>query len=137
MRPLSYPGTDIFLACFAVNSPTSFDNIKSKWVPEIRHYCPDTPIVLLGMKADLRFSGYYVQGGDNIQPGSDEPGAQEMVDITAAKEMAREIGRYWYHISSLLQYLGWMHVAVYHYHANRFFRVGTLDMESGQILMLC
>ena len=32
------------------------------------------------MKADLRFSGYYVQGNDNIQPGSDEPGAKVMVD---------------------------------------------------------
>ena len=96
MRPLSYPGTDIFLVCFAVNSPTSFDNIKSKWVPEIRRYCPDTPIALLGMKADLRFSGYYVQSGDNIQPGSDEPGAKVIIDTTAAEQMAREIGRWYY-----------------------------------------
>ena len=51
------------------------------------------PIVLLGMKADLRFSGYYVQSSDSIQPGSDdEPGAQEMVDVTAAEQMARDIG---------------------------------------------
>jgi GTPase SAR1 family protein len=93
MRPLSYPGTDIFLACFAVNSPTSLDNVKSKWVPEIQRYCPDTPVALLGMKVDLRFNGYYVQSGDNIQPGSDEPGAQVMVDIAAAEQMSREIGR--------------------------------------------
>ena len=36
------------------------------------------------MKADLRFSGCYVQSGDNIQPGSDEPGAKVMIDTTAA-----------------------------------------------------
>jgi len=54
LRPLSYPGTDIFLCCFSVASPTSFENIKSKWVPEIKHYCPTTPILLVGNKIDLR-----------------------------------------------------------------------------------
>ena len=30
------------------------ENINSKWVPEVRHHCPDTPIVLVGTKKDLR-----------------------------------------------------------------------------------
>ncbi len=30
IRPLSYTGTDIFLVCFSVASPTSFSNVKSK-----------------------------------------------------------------------------------------------------------
>ena len=36
LRPLSYPQTDVFLVCFSVASPTSFENAKSKWIPEIR-----------------------------------------------------------------------------------------------------
>jgi Ras-related C3 botulinum toxin substrate 1 len=36
LRPLSYPQTDVFLLCFAVNNPTSFKNIKTKWIDEIR-----------------------------------------------------------------------------------------------------
>ena len=28
--------------------------MSSKWVPEVRHHCPDIPIVLIGLKTDLR-----------------------------------------------------------------------------------
>ncbi|KAI1729755.1 ras family domain-containing protein [Ditylenchus destructor] len=54
LRPLSYPQTDVFILCFSVVSPVSFDNVCSKWIPEIRQYCPDTPIILVGTKLDLR-----------------------------------------------------------------------------------
>lgn len=30
LRPLSYPQTDVFLICFAIVSPPSFDNVKAK-----------------------------------------------------------------------------------------------------------
>uniref|UniRef100_A0A8C5LL92 Cell division control protein 42 homolog pseudogene n=1 Tax=Jaculus jaculus TaxID=51337 RepID=A0A8C5LL92_JACJA len=43
LRPLSYPQTDVFLVCFSVVSPSSFENVKEKWVPEItHHYDPST-----------------------------------------------------------------------------------------------
>ncbi|KAE9547615.1 hypothetical protein FO519_009175 [Halicephalobus sp. NKZ332] len=54
LRPLSYPSTDIFILSFSVVSPVSFDNISTKWIPEIRKCCPDTPILLVGTKIDLR-----------------------------------------------------------------------------------
>lgn len=30
LRPLSYPHTDVFLVCFSVVSPASFENVKEK-----------------------------------------------------------------------------------------------------------
>eukprot|EP01123_Difflugia_compressa_P008211 TRINITY_DN2395_c0_g1_i1.p1 TRINITY_DN2395_c0_g1~~TRINITY_DN2395_c0_g1_i1.p1 ORF type:complete len:192 (-),score=41.52 TRINITY_DN2395_c0_g1_i1:36-611(-) len=54
LRPLSYPQTDVFLAMFSVVSPVSFINVQSKWIPEVRHHCPQTPILLVGTKIDLR-----------------------------------------------------------------------------------
>ena len=71
LRPLSYPQTDVFLICFAVVSPSSYDNINQRWLPEIKvngflpknisvlilsrqHHNPDTPIILVGLKIDLR-----------------------------------------------------------------------------------
>ena len=30
LRPLSYPQTDVFLVCFSVVSPSSFENVKEK-----------------------------------------------------------------------------------------------------------
>ncbi|KAH9033445.1 hypothetical protein EDB84DRAFT_1488525 [Lactarius hengduanensis] len=29
LRPLSYPQTDVFLVCFSVTSPTSFENVTT------------------------------------------------------------------------------------------------------------
>jgi len=54
LRPLSYPQTDVFLICFSIVSPASFENVKTKWFPEVTHHCPNTPIVLVGTKSDLR-----------------------------------------------------------------------------------
>lgn len=48
LRPLSYPQTDVFLICFSVTSPSSFENVTSKWYPEIKHHCPDAPMILVG-----------------------------------------------------------------------------------------
>jgi len=54
LRPLSYPGTDIFLICFAVSSPTTFDNVSKKWYPELQNHAPGVPFILVGTKIDLR-----------------------------------------------------------------------------------
>lgn len=61
LRPLSYPNTDCFLLCYSIDSRTSFENVLSKWTPEIRHFSPHVPIVLVGTKSDLR-----VQGSDKF-----------------------------------------------------------------------
>lgn len=54
LRPLSYPQTDVFLICFSVASPSSFENVTSKWYPEIKHHCPDAPMILVGeLKSSL------------------------------------------------------------------------------------
>merc|ERR1712021_252390 len=42
LRPLSYPDTDVILMCFSIDSP------------EVKHFCPNVPIILVGNKKDLR-----------------------------------------------------------------------------------
>jgi len=54
LRPLVYPGTDIFLLLFSVIDRDSFENVTNKWLPEIQSHCPYTPFMLVGTKADLR-----------------------------------------------------------------------------------
>ncbi|KAK3717324.1 hypothetical protein QZH41_011555 [Actinostola sp. cb2023] len=54
LRPLSYPQTDVFLICFSVISPASYENVRAKWHPEVTHHCPGIPIILVGTKIDLR-----------------------------------------------------------------------------------
>lgn len=54
LRPLSYPDTDVILITFSIDSPDSLSNIVQKWGPEVKHFCPNVPIVLVGNKKDLR-----------------------------------------------------------------------------------
>ena len=54
LRPLSYPQTDVFLVCFSIISRSSYENVKTKWIPEIKHHVPEAPFLLVGTKTDLR-----------------------------------------------------------------------------------
>ncbi|KAH8816247.1 P-loop containing nucleoside triphosphate hydrolase protein [Xylogone sp. PMI_703] len=54
LRPLSYPETDLLFVCFAIDCPNSLENVMDKWYPEVLHFCPYTPLVLVGLKSDLR-----------------------------------------------------------------------------------
>lgn len=54
LRPLSYPDTDVILMCFSIDSPDSLENIPEKWNPEVKHFCPNVPVLLVGNKRDLR-----------------------------------------------------------------------------------
>lgn len=54
LRPLSYPSTDVFLICFSVDNRVSYQNVKTKWWPEVTHHCPKSKLVLVGTKIDLR-----------------------------------------------------------------------------------
>jgi|UniRef100_A0A7S0JEH6 Ras-related C3 botulinum toxin substrate 1 len=54
LRPLSYPQTDVFLVAFSLISRASYENVKHKWWPELKHHCPGVPMLLVGTKLDLR-----------------------------------------------------------------------------------
>jgi len=59
LRPLSYPGADIFLVCYSIGSHNSGygqysrENVLLKWLPEVQHHVPDAKIILLGLQSDL------------------------------------------------------------------------------------
>ena len=55
LRPLAYnTDTDVVLMCFSLFDKASYDNVMLKWYPEIQHYLPNRPIILVGTKLDLR-----------------------------------------------------------------------------------
>ena len=61
LRPLSYPQTDVFLICFSVVGRNSFGNVSCKWVPEATHHCPKVPLVIVGLKTDLRDNKWEIE----------------------------------------------------------------------------
>lgn len=47
--------SDVVLLCFSITNPVSLRNCKVMWYPEIRRFCPQTPVLLVGCKNDLRY----------------------------------------------------------------------------------
>jgi Ras-related C3 botulinum toxin substrate 1 len=87
LRPLSYPQTDVFLICFSIVSPPSFDNVKAKWYPEIEHHAPNVPIILVGTKLDLREDPDTIRSlrSKRMEPISYEQGLAVHREIKASK----------------------------------------------------
>ncbi|KAH3764889.1 small G-protein [Pelomyxa schiedti] len=88
LRPLCYFGTSIFLVCFSVANPTSFERVRTKfqtfkWYPEISRHCPGTPFILVGAKRDLGTDPVTLQW--IIRPGV------EPVSFEMASEVARQL----------------------------------------------
>ena len=53
---MSYPNTNILIICFSIDSRSSFSNITQRWLPEVKHFCPNAPFILAATKIDLRES---------------------------------------------------------------------------------
>lgn len=88
LRPLSYPDTDVILMCFSMDSPDSLENIPEKWTPEVKHFCPNVPIILVGNKRDLR--------NDEVTKRELSKLKQEPVRYDDGKAMADKIYAYDY-----------------------------------------
>ncbi|KHJ34678.1 putative gtp-binding protein rho2 [Erysiphe necator] len=54
LRPLAYSKAHVILIGFSIDMPDSLENVKNKWVEEALDRCPNVPIILVGLKKDLR-----------------------------------------------------------------------------------
>ena len=88
LRPLSYPDTDVILMCFSIDSPDSLQNIPEKWTPEVKHFCPNVPIILVGTKKDLRNDERIIWELQKLK--------QEPVKTVDALEMSYKVNAYAY-----------------------------------------
>jgi len=85
LRPLSYPGADIVLLCFSTVSQASYDAIRDKWAPEVNHYIPEVPHILVGTKIDLREAQHIDINSNKFEPITPEMGQSMAKQIKAAK----------------------------------------------------
>jgi len=87
LRPLSYANANVFLVCFSVVNPVSFENVTAKWYPEVIHFCPEVPQLLVGTKLDLRNDDAVLEKlkGQGLSPISTEQGHELAKKIKAVK----------------------------------------------------
>jgi small GTP-binding protein len=96
LRPLSYPDTDVILMCFSVDNRDSLENIQSKWIPEVEHFCPNVPYLLIATKKDLRTDpAFSAVGTIKYEAGrsmADTVGAYSYLECSAkTREGVREV----------------------------------------------
>lgn len=84
IRPKQYPNTNLILICFALISEGSFKSVKERWVPEVERYSPETPVLLVGTKQDLRNDPELI---NNLKQKKQSP-----VQTEQGKDLAKEIG---------------------------------------------
>lgn len=58
LRQLYYPGTDVLLVCFSVDSPESLENAELRHFSEVQHYCPGVPVILVATRIECRDDQY-------------------------------------------------------------------------------
>uniref|UniRef100_A0A8C0S4X7 Ras homolog family member A n=1 Tax=Canis lupus familiaris TaxID=9615 RepID=A0A8C0S4X7_CANLF len=72
----------------SANSPDSLENIPEKWTPEVKHFCPNMPIILVGNKKDLRNDEHTRRELAKMK--------QEPVKPEEGRDMANRIGAFGY-----------------------------------------
>ena len=85
LRVLSYPCTDLFLICFDISDPDSFNNITRVWIPELRQYVSHAKYALIGLKKELRNDQQILQqlSDRELRPVSREQGISKAREIGA------------------------------------------------------
>ena len=77
----------MFLICFSLTSPASYENVRAKWYPEVNHHCPNAPVILVGTKLDLRDDKETIEKlrEKKLTPISSNQGLQMVKEIQGVK----------------------------------------------------
>uniref|UniRef100_A0A0V0J6U9 Transforming protein RhoA n=1 Tax=Schistocephalus solidus TaxID=70667 RepID=A0A0V0J6U9_SCHSO len=54
LRSISYVDADVFVICFSIDEHSSLESATEKWAKEVRKNSLQVPLILVGMKSDLR-----------------------------------------------------------------------------------
>ena len=95
---LSYAGSEVILACFSIDMPSSIVAIAERWLPKVRHHCPNAPIILVGCKSDLRISQTQQcdSSYDTDNSNSNFTSTPKLLDPEEGYAMATRVGAYLY-----------------------------------------
>ncbi|KAH7314320.1 P-loop containing nucleoside triphosphate hydrolase protein [Rhexocercosporidium sp. MPI-PUGE-AT-0058] len=79
-----YKCTRVCVLAFAINNPDSLGDVRKKWLIEARKYAPLSPVLLLGLKSDLRNDSETIE---RLAKSSQHP-----VTIAEARNIQGKIG---------------------------------------------
>lgn len=106
-RRFAYGRSDVVLLCFSITNPVSLRNCKVMWYPEIRRFCPQTPVLLVGCKNDLRYmycDETYLSYFRDRSPFVRATRKSDLVMPDEARAVARDLGVSYYETSVFTYY---------------------------------
>ncbi|XP_046383343.1 rho-related BTB domain-containing protein 1 isoform X2 [Ischnura elegans] len=106
-RRFAYGRSDVVLLCFSITNPVSLRNCKVMWYPEIRRFCPQTPVLLVGCKNDQRYmyrDEAYLSFFRDKSPFVRPTRKTDLVMPDQARAIAKELGVYYYETSVFTYY---------------------------------
>lgn len=103
-RRFAYGRSDVVLMCFDVGRISSLENCRTMWYPQIRRFCPNTPILLVGCKNDTRFiykDDQYLNYCKERSPLVRQVRENDLVMPEQGRAVARELGMPYFETSVL------------------------------------
>uniref|UniRef100_A0A8C3RC07 BTB domain-containing protein n=1 Tax=Cyanoderma ruficeps TaxID=181631 RepID=A0A8C3RC07_9PASS len=102
-RRFAYGRSDVVVLCFSLANPNSLRHVKTMWYPEIKHFCPRTPIVLVGCQLDLRCADLDAVNRAR-RPLAKPIKPSDILPPERGHEVARELGVPYYETSVVAQF---------------------------------
>ncbi|XP_004591421.1 rho-related BTB domain-containing protein 2 isoform X2 [Ochotona princeps] len=102
-RRFAYGRSDVVVLCFSIANPNSLHHVKTMWYPEIKHFCPRAPVVLVGCQLDLRYADLEAVNRAR-RPLARPIKPNEILPPEKGREVAKELGIPYYETSVVAQF---------------------------------
>uniref|UniRef100_A0A673LZU0 Rho-related BTB domain-containing protein 2-like n=1 Tax=Sinocyclocheilus rhinocerous TaxID=307959 RepID=A0A673LZU0_9TELE len=102
-RRFAYGRSDVVVLCFSIANPNSLFHVKTMWYPEIKHFCPRAPVILVGCQLDLRYADLDAVNRAR-RPLARPIKANEILPPEKGREVAKELGVPYYETSVVAQF---------------------------------
>ncbi|XP_053573954.1 rho-related BTB domain-containing protein 2 [Bombina bombina] len=101
-RRFAYGRSDVVVLCFSIANPNSLQHVQTMWYPEIKHFCPRAPVILVGCQLDLRYADLEAVNRAR-RPLARPIRPQEILPPEKGREVAKELGIPYYETSVVAQ----------------------------------
>ncbi|KAM6951445.1 rho-related BTB domain-containing protein 1 [Aplochiton taeniatus] len=102
-RRFAYGRSDVVVLCFSIANPNSLHHVRTMWHMEIKHFCPRTPVILVGCQLDLRYADLEaVNRARRPMARPVKPG--DILPPESGREVAKELGIPYYETSVFDQF---------------------------------
>ncbi|XP_035234803.1 rho related BTB domain containing 4 isoform X3 [Anguilla anguilla] len=102
-RRFAYGRSDVVVLCFSLANPNSLRHVLTMWFPEIKHFCPRTPIILVGCQLDLRYADLEAVNRAR-RPLAKPIKPTDILPPERGHEVAKELGVPYYETSIVAQF---------------------------------